>query len=333
MTTPQKAILLPLIGLIAGWSLFMLASYSELFVQPVYDDDGFWISDGSSVRASTYFYLSGIAVFSVLSMLSLRMSGRHRVLVGADEPLTKASYRFANLTVIIGLAGAVIFGITTFLGAFNRFRGDEPLVSRLLGVYAPIVLAAVLVVVIILVAFVFRSDQPASASEPTPGLSDRQKALGLSYATPIVAAALAIIFGLVVYDITGTTLEAWVWVVIQVIIAAGIILGTRYARLAKAERPTPPKPRTALASGAWNLNFVLSIVFGAVVSVMAFTFGAQAFEELRDYNFDYAGWTVRPFSFEWFLSDFSPGLVLILLVTIGLYATITERHKTPEPQS
>jgi hypothetical protein len=330
MTTPQKAILLPLIGLMVGWTLFMFASFSELFVQPVYGPDGSWLSDGPSVRASTYLYLSGIAVFSILSMQSLRTTARYRQKVGADEPLIKAAYRFANLTVIIGLAGAVIFAISTFLGAFTNLGGDEPLLSRLVGVYAPIIIAAALVVVIILVAFVFRSDQPESTDAQKTGLSDRQKALGLGYATPIIAGALAIVFGLVVYDITRTTLEEWVWVVIQVIIAAGIILGTRFARLAKAEKPAPPKPRTAWASGAWNLNFVLSIVFGAVVSVMAFTFGAMSFEALRDYNFDYAGWEMKPLTLGWFVGDFAPALVLILLVTIGLYATITERHRPPE---
>ena len=330
MKTSQTAIILPLIGLVVGWALFMAAAFSELFGQPVYDASGTLISDGPSVRASTYLYLSGIAAFSILSMQSLRMTVRHRQSVGVDEPLTNAAYRFANLSVIIGLAGSVIFVIAAFLGAFNRFGGDEPLTSRLLGIYVPIVIAAALVVVIILVAFVFRSDQPESTGPEKTGLSDRQKALGLGYATPVIAGAFAIVFGLVVYDTTGTTLEAWVWVVIQVIIAVGLILGTRFARLAKAEKPAPPKPRTAWASGAWNLNFVLSIVFGAVVSVMAFTFGAGSFEALRDYNFDYVGWEVMPFTLEWFLEGFAPALVLILLVTIGLYATITERHRTPE---
>jgi hypothetical protein len=331
MATPQKAVLLPLIGLSVAWVFFMAASFSELFVQPLYDAEGFPVSDGPAVRASTYLYLVGLAAFSVLSLHSLRISVRHRTAVGADEPFTKAAYRFANLSVIIGLAGSVIFGISTFLGAFNRFGGDPSLTSRLLGVYLPIVLAAALVVAIILVAFVFRTDTAPENSDAKEGLSSRQKALGLGYATPIIAGALAIIFGLVVYDITNTTLEEWVWVVIQVIIAAGIITGTRYARLAKAEKPAPPKPRTALASGAWNLNFVLSIVFGAVVSVMAFTFGSQSFEALKNYNFDYAGWEIKQISAQWIIGDFAPALVLIVLVVIGLYATITERHKPAEP--
>jgi len=189
------------------------------------------------------------------------------------------------------------------------------------------VLHTALVVTILLLAFVLRKDTSDASGAEQKGLSARQKALGLGYAIPIIAAAIAVIFGLVVYDVTGTTLEAWVWVIIQVIIAAGIILGTRYARLAKAEKPSPPKPRTAWASGAWNLNFVLSIVFGAVVSVMAFVFGFSSFEELRDYNFDYAGWEIEPVTVSWIIGDFAPALVLILLVVIGLYTTITERHR------
>jgi hypothetical protein len=60
---------------------------------------------------------------------------------------------------------------------------------------------------------------------------------------------------------------------------------------------------------------------------------AGSFEALRDYNFDYVGWEIEPFTLGWFLGDFAPALVLILLVTIGLYATITERHRPPETAS
>ena len=39
----------------------------------------------------------------------------------------------------------------------------------------------------------------------------------MGFAIPILLTAAAIIFGLVVYDITRTDLQVWVWVVIQVI--------------------------------------------------------------------------------------------------------------------
>jgi hypothetical protein len=235
--------------------------------------------------------------------------------------------------VIIGLGGAVIFGLATFFTAFSRFGDNEPVLNRLIGVYVPIILAAALVVVVILVAFVYRNDGEVATEGKKSALSARQKAMGLAYAIPIIAGAVAIVFGLVVYDITQTSLEAWVWVIIQVIIASGIILGTRFASQARSEKPQPAKPRTAWASGAWNLNFVLSILFGAVVSIMAFVFGASSFEDLRDYNFDYVGWEVKSLSLQWFLSDFAPALVLIFLAAIGLYATMTERHREPSKEN
>lgn len=333
MNQAQKTILLPLIGLVSGWSFFMTASWTNLYVQPVYDENSFWVSDGGVVRPSTFLFLAGITVFCVLSLLALRISVADRAAVGHDEPLATAGYRFANLSVIIGLAGAVVFGLTTFLSAFSRFGDNEPFLNRFIGVYVPIILAAALVVVVILMAFVFKNEGDASTDGKKATLSARQKAMGLAYAIPIIAGAAAIVFGLVVYDITQTSLEAWVWVLIQVIIATGIILGTRYARQARAEVRQPVKPRTAGASGAWNLNFVLSIVFGAVVSIMAFVFGAGSFEELRDYNFDYAGWDVKTLTLGWLLGDFAPALVLILLAGLGLYATITERHRQPTSRS
>ena len=327
MTTPQKAILLPLIGLAMGWVLFMFASWSNLFVQPEYDPSGAWLNDGPAIRPSTYLYLLGITLYSVSALLGLQKSARDMAENDADAGMTRAAYRFGNLNVIIGLAGGAIFAIVNFLSAFGQNQTDGGLSYRLVGVYLPILLATALVVTVLLLAFVFQNDHSSTASEKSTGMTKRQKDLGLGYAIPIIAAAIAIIFGLVVFDITQTSLDAWVWVIIQVIIAAGIILGTRYARMAKREKAAAPKPRTVWASGAWNLNFVLSILFGAVVSVMAFVFGTGSFEKLRDYNFDYAGWEIKPLTIGWLVGDFAPALVLIALVVIGLYATMTERHR------
>ena len=326
MKLPQRAILAPLLGLGCGWILFMFASWSDLFVQPVYDAAGNFLSDGPSIRLSTYLYLLGIALFAFGAFLGLRLSSKHRAGGTTDSALALAAYRFGNLSVIIALAAGAVFAIANFLNAFGD-RNAESLGDRIIGVYLPIVLATALVVVLLLFSFVYRSFSPDSSEADQKKATIRQKALGWGYALPILAAAIAIILGLIVYDVTGTSLETWVWVIIQVLIASGIILGTRFARRAKAEKPPAPKPRTAGASGAWNLNFVLSIVFGGVVSVMAFVFGIGAFEQLRDYNFDYAGWEIEPVTFSWVVGDFAPALVLIALVIIGLYATITERHR------
>jgi hypothetical protein len=168
-----------------------------------------------------------------------------------------------------------------------------------------------------------------------PRLSAEQKELAYGYAIPILTTAFAIILGLAVYDITRTNLQIWVWVIIIAIVGYGIVMGTHFASKAKAARPTPPKPKTALAAGAANLNFVLSIVFGGVVSIMAFIFGSEAINKLQ-------GWqavssingqsypTIAAPDIKWYLEDLAPAKVLLLLAVIGVYLSITERHRKRE---
>jgi hypothetical protein len=333
---PKQAILTPLIGLVVGWTLFMFAIYSNLFVYPIYDSQGMYQGEQQIVRISTYLFLAGIVVFGLLALSGQRMALRARELAGPENSLARAAHRFGNLAVIVSLVAGAIYAIGNFLGAFTSFDRDENLLVRLFDVYVPILLATGLVVYILLRAFVFRKQVTKGAKKE--GMSESEKALGLGYAVPIIATAIAIIFGLVVYDVTRTDLQVWVWVIIQVIIAFGILLGTRFSTKAKSAKTVAQKPRATLAAGAANLNFVLSIVFGATVSIMSFSFGAEAIEKLRvypeyqepkpgeDFIYDYT-WEVAPFSFNWLVEEMVPALVLLFLAAAGTYLSITERNK------
>jgi len=335
----KQAIITPLIGLVVGWTLFMFAIYSDLFVFPVYDSQGMYLGETQVVKISTYLFLVGIVVIGLLALRGQQMALHARELGGLDAPLPRAAHRFTNLTLVISLAGGSIYAISNFLNAFTRFgRDDVNLLVRLFDVYVPIVLATILVIYILLRAFVFRKQNVKQAKKQ--GMSESEKALGLGYAIPILFTAVAIIFGLVVYDITRTDLQVWVWVVIQVIIALGILLGTRFSSRAKSAKAAPPRVRQTLAAGATNLNFVLSIVFGAVVSIMSFTFGASAIEALRiwpeyreqkpDEEFVFEpGWEIAPFDWRWFFETMAPALVLLLIAVVGIYLFITERNQSP----
>ena len=333
----KQAIITPLIGLVVGWTLFMFAIYSDLSVFPVYDSDGMYLGETQIVKISTYLYLVGIVVFGLLALRGQQMSLHAREVAGLDAPLPRAAHRFTNLTVVISLVGGSIYAISNFLNAFTSFGQENVnLLVRLFDVYVPIVLATILVIYILLRAFVYRKQTAKQAKKQ--GMSDSEKALGLGYAIPILFTAVAIIFGLVVYDITRTDLQVWVWVVIQVIIALGILLGTRFSSKAKSAKAAPPRVRQTLAAGAANLNFVLSIVFGATVSIMSFSFGASAIESLRiwpeyiepaegeEYVFD-PGWEIAPFEWSWFFESMVPALVLLLIAAVGIYLFITERNQ------
>ena len=336
----KQAIITPLIGLVVGWTVFMFAIYSDLFVQPIYDYQGMYVSDAQVVKVSTYLYLVGIVVFGLLSLRGQQLALHARELAGLEAPLPRAAHRFTNLTVVISLVGGSIYAIGNFLNAFSGFGSAEGvnLLVRLFDVYVPIVLATALVIYILLRAFVYRKQNVKQAKKQ--GMSDSEKALGLGYAIPILFTAVAIIFGLVVYDITRTDLQVWVWVVIQVIIALGILLGTRFSSKAKAANAAPPRVRQTLAAGAANLNFVLSIVFGATVSIMSFTFGSSAIDSLRiwpeyiepkpgeeEVHYD-PTWTVSLFEWNWFFESMLPALVLLMIAAVGIYLFITERNQS-----
>ena len=330
----RRAIALPLVGLVVTWVLFLTAQYSDLYVSVDYEN-------APEVKLSTYLFLLGIAAGSLAALAGQNLAIRARLEAGEENRLARAAHRFGNLAVIIGLAAGAVYAITNFLSAFNLFQGrTENLGLRFLGVYLPIILATALVVTVLLRAFVFRKDLQEPAQEQKKGLSEAQKALGLGYAVPILATAAAIIFGLVVYDVTRTDLEVWVWVIIQVIVVIGIVAGTKFASKAKAAKPIAPKPRTALAAGAATLNFVLSIVFGVAVTIMSFTFGSGAIEKLRQwpqYIDNKVPTSTEPTismpTFAWLIVEMLPALVLLILAVIGIYWTLTERNKEPQNAS
>jgi len=127
---------------------------------------------------------------------------------------------------------------------------------------------------------------PAPGAEPAPetGTPDErsaQRATALAYTLPIVAVAVALIFGLIVYDVTQTALETWVWVIVQALVAAGIIAGTVFAARAYRSLNIVGERPTGSSVGAKNLNLVLSIIFAAVVASMSLGYGSSAVELLR----------------------------------------------------
>lgn len=321
ITLAHKALALPLLGLMLAWAFFMGATYSDLTLrlQTIQPD----------VRLSTYLYLLGIAFGTAASLLGQGFAK----IAAKEEPkllLPRATLRFTNLAVIISLVAGTVYALGNFLGAFNTYGYRSANVgTRFLGVYLPIILAAAMVIYALLRAFVFDQDDETKKEDGRKGMSETQKALALGYTVPILAAAIAIVFGLLVYDATRTDLQVWVWVIIQVIIGSGVIIGTRFASKARAAKPAKPKPKTALAAGASNLNFVLSIVFGGVVSIMAFTFGGAAIDKLFSsiWYDDMSNNKIEPITLQWVVNEMLPAKTLLLLAVVGIYWSIVARNK------
>jgi len=332
----KRSIISPLIGLTAAWLLFVLGAFFDVLVnvqQQAAQD-----FTENEVRVSTYLFFLAITAVAVSSLLGQRIALALRN--QNDFPLAKAAHRFSNLGIILSLVAGAIFAIGNFLGAFGGYDRDAPGLVRIFGVYVPIILATALVVTILLLGFVFRKDAPDLKNEKDEDLAKKQRAVGLAYASPVLGTAVAIIFGLAVYDITRTELDVWIWVIIQLIIVGSILLGTRFAAKAKLVSSQPPKPRQP-GVAAVNLNFVLSILFGVVVTTMAFGFGAGAVDELVDWE---TYWDAqRPFvegekavftpptlkaaDLAWWLGEMLPALVLLALANVGIYKSLVTRNQ------
>ncbi|MEY4971626.1 MAG: hypothetical protein RLZZ404_552, partial [Actinomycetota bacterium] len=328
----NRAIALPLIGLLVAWLSFMGATLANLYVpQPQYGPNGNVFFKEEIFQVAPYLFLLGIAAVAVASLLAQGLAIKAREQSQDSSSLARAAHRFSTLGIIVGLAGGAIFAIGNFLGAFNSYAGrSESAFLRIFSVYVPILLATGLVVYVLLAAFVFRHDESTNTDGVKQKMSEAQKALGLGYAVPILATAVAIIFGLGVYDVTRTNLQVWVWVIIIAIVAAGVVWGTRFAAKAKSAKAAPPKPRTALAAGAANLNLVLSIIFGSVVTIMAFAFGTDAISKLQTWpqppiNCEGVDCATEPIitgpTWNWFIQELAPAKVLLLLAVVGIYVT------------
>jgi hypothetical protein len=287
----RTAILTVLGSAVVSWSLFMVGIYTDLLVIDDYSDNGEWLGQTPAVSPSTYIFFAAISVFAIASVFAQRRAISQRIAAGVAERSSRAAHRFATLSIIIALAVAAILGISVFLEGFSGNREVmQPLSIRTLDTYLPIVLYTALLVSVLLAAFVFRSDTLPKSSDRVPddaidheepAGSGSQKDLGTAYAVPIVLTAVALIFGLIVYDVTGTSLDVWIWVLIQLVIASGIIVGTIFGERAVAQGPTSQSSRSRVTRAARGLNFVLSIVFGGVVTSMAFGYGGSAIDDLR----------------------------------------------------
>jgi len=323
---PNRAIALPLIGLVFTWALFMVGEWVSMSTAEQYNN---------GPNPSIYVFLASLAVAALTSLIGQNWAVRaHNESDGTG--IERAAHRFTNLAVVLSIAALVIFVFGNFMGSFNNSNGYNTLLDNLVWLYLPIILATALVIFVVLRAFVFQRDGNNDKGEAKPKMSEQQKALALGYAIPILTTAFAIILGLAIYQTTRTNLQIWVWVIIIAIVGYGVVMGTHFASKARAARQVAPKPKTALAAGAANLNFVLSIVFGGVVSIMAFAFGNEAMGKLRTWP------TVGPNqtgpvyptienpTWKWLLEDMAPAKVLLLLAVIGVYLAITERHRKRE---
>lgn len=310
----NRALALVLGAGIVAWAFFMLATLSDIIIEAGHTWEELTGPDAVvSVRPSIYLFFAAVAVFTIGGLLGRRKTAQLQA-AGSPAPLARAVSRLATTVMIIGMALAAFGAFIVFMSNFSNSVDNDGVFERVLNSYLPIVLYTALVIAVILTGFVFAplhatsarqaevtDDAPISAVArsvaPDPGLDPGephtivttpapvaalgQRATALAYTLPITAAAVALVFGLIVYDVTQTSLDAWIWVIVMTIIAVGIVAGTIYAARALRAQVHPGAKPAGASIGAKNLNFILSIIFVTAVTSMSLGYGASAMGQLR----------------------------------------------------
>ncbi|MCB1273326.1 MAG: hypothetical protein KDB25_02880 [Leucobacter sp.] len=266
-----------------AWLLFIIGQYVRL-METAGAPEG---SDPTTaISSAPYFNVAAVVVLSLGALLAKRRLAAYRALEADRSTLVAAVAGFAMIMVIVSAVLATWAVFALFLGGFFDGRSADDPAARIIDLYVPIVLYTALVVTLLLMGFVFpgRAAAPAeaapSAAAPAlpataPAPADPragQRAVALAFATPIIAAAIALVLGLIVYDVTRTALEVWVWLVILVLIAVGVALGTAFARRGQDALGS----QAPVAGAASVLNFVLVVVFAVAASSMSLGYGIAA---------------------------------------------------------
>lgn len=266
-TSPRAlaALRIALLGLLVGWVLFIFGMHAS-FTSP---DSDVTTEAPSTVDFATYFFFGAVAVFGSGALYAKRRAQRF---VAEGLPLARPVLFHAVAALIVAIT---IGAWAVLLIFFDLLVTDySNLTLRVVNTYLPIVLFTALVVAFLLAGFVFgrapagapeRPLPPAAAPAPEPDT----RASALAYAIPIIAAAVAALVTGLIYDLTGTSLTAWMWVLVLTLVAGGIIAGTYYG----GSLPT--------SSGAYGLNFAWMIAFTAVGALMAFGYGAAGVHHLH----------------------------------------------------
>jgi hypothetical protein len=315
--TLKTSIAFVIVGIDIAWLGMVLANYAGLYESPEYNEFGRLISGSDALtKASTYIFLLALAGFALFSGLAYRMAD-HEVVKKTKGSLPV--FRVTSVAVIVALVSLAIFAISAFFASFNVYGPTKGIVDQLLGVYLPIVLAAAVCVFLLLSATVYRkSEVKVEAVTLEQKRAKREAALAFVY--PIVGTTIALIIGLAVYSLERENPQVWIWVLILSIVGGSIALGTIYAARTKTANPrskaTAPKKS---GSAALSLNFVLVVIFIVVVTLMSFTFGIAAIQDLRQYM-EYPnngnGTVIRTPDLEWFAKLMLPAVVILVIVNV-----------------
>lgn len=162
--------------------------------------------------------------------------------------------------------------------------------------------------------------------------------LALGYTMPIVGAAVATVLGLILNDLIPQDYSSWSWVIVMSILGASLVLGTRFSNDAyNFANSTKKKTQVGATIGARTENFVLAIIWSAVLAFMSigFIMNAVAMQSTwsnpTEAQASDPKWTsvqtILPLTAEKFVGSYLPAFMLLVIFLFGTIIWLTERAK------
>lgn len=148
LTGERLAILLPIGGFKLFWFATLGAAVVDLFYTDQFYNDSF--VEPETVRWSVYLWVLAIAILALSSAL-----GRQKAFEAAPTRLSHLAKGFTTVAVIASLVIGAFFALMTFMNSLS-FNPDiqHNLTVRLLSVYLPILLDALVLITVVIWAFV-----------------------------------------------------------------------------------------------------------------------------------------------------------------------------------
>ena len=298
----KATVALPLASLWLTWGLFAAGvALSPQNYSPIAD-------------FTTYWFLGGIAILAVGSAVAFRLADFE--VSSRPTRASRSVLSFASFSLIMASVAGGIYAFTVFTSVFGMAAQD-----KFLHGYLPIILVALIVVGAILQATVLRKS--AAEAEVGGKRDPRKVALGLAWSVPLLGSALALVIAAIV---AGSKVEitAWLWVFLLTLVGASVTVGTHFASKARGFGVRQVRQREEESgTGAGRLNYVFTVVVGAVASTTGFFMALNAVGNLTHHDefTDYEG------PQKIVTDSLIPGVLFLLLGTALVYITFILRHR------
>ncbi|MFM6973723.1 MAG: hypothetical protein ACKOXM_01035 [Agromyces sp.] len=268
---------------ILAWLIWMWASYldaQQLSSTPY----GEPMPGSDRIDFSALLHVLALAILGAGAFI-----GRRLAIMALRDNLEAASrqslpvYRFTTTVVAGATILTAIAAIAVFMTGFGGGHSGEAASRRLLEVYLPIIGFTAVVVFLLVTLFTMRAPKRERATmlpeAASPDAVAKSSLLALAFSIPIVATAIGMTTGLLVFDLTNRAPEVTVWLLIMAFIGAGLVAGSILSARALNGLGTDSEGYGA-GVAARRVNFVLSIVFVLATLIMSTSYGQSAMSKL-----------------------------------------------------